>query len=232
MLDQIAREPGGTGGAVAFADHKERRGPALIAAEVETDEFADGFDIAAQAEEFARLVALNGAAVAGAHGIDEDQIGLVEPGVFIVDQLIRRRRHHAVRLHAYALGSDGAEVQPHGSRAGAAVEREGKRTVLGGLAVQRVGDVEDVRLDLAGVDVFERHHAGRRRVVESLAADLHFVVRNHRRLLRNLLLWFGRRRWSRPGPWLIGGGGSGPLTALSLLRKCSERSQKQKDGQK
>jgi len=67
--------------------------------------------------------------------------------------------------------------------------------------------------------------------MERFGADLHFMVRNHRRLLRRFLLRFSRGRWGWFCSGLIGGGGGGPLTALSLLRECTERSKKKKDGQ-
>ena len=51
----------------------------------------------------------------GANGINKDEISLVEPGVFVIDQLVGRRRHHAIRLHAYALGANGSHVQPNRS---------------------------------------------------------------------------------------------------------------------
>ena len=111
------------------------------------------------------------------YGIDENEIGLVKPGLFVIHQLIRRRRHHAIGLHAHALGTNGAHVKPYRSGARAAIERESERPVLV-LAVERVSDEENVRFNLAGVIVLERHHARGGGVMQRLAAYMDFMVRD------------------------------------------------------
>ena len=84
--------------------------------------------------------------------IDEDQVGLVEPGLLVVDQLEGRRRHAAVGLHLHPPRADRAQVQPDRRGARAAVEREHQRPLRAGV-VERVGDEEDVGLDLVSLAV-------------------------------------------------------------------------------
>ncbi len=137
---------------------------------------------------------LTGAAVARPDGIDEDEVGLREPRVLVVDERVRGRRHHAVVLHLHALRPEGAEVQPHGRGARAAVEREHERPLLGRRAapVERVRDEEDVRLEISRV-AFQRHEARRGGVLEDPSAGAKLVVRDDGRLLLVFLL-FGRLR--------------------------------------
>src|ERR1041384_4903699 len=77
VLHQIAGESGGTRGAVAFSHHKERRCPALISAQVETNEFTNRFNIILEPKEFLGLVAFHGATVAGTYRINETTAGTV-----------------------------------------------------------------------------------------------------------------------------------------------------------
>ena len=55
-------------------------------------------------------------------GIEAVLNSLVEPGEFDVNELVGRRGHHAIRLHAHAPGADRAQVQPYRCRAGASIE--------------------------------------------------------------------------------------------------------------
>src|SRR6478609_5448414 len=218
MLHQVTGEAGGARGAVAFSHHEERRRPALIAAEIQTNELAHGLDIAPKTEKFSGLVALHGAAVAGAYGVDEYKIGLVKPGLFVIDELVRRRRHHAIGLHAHAFGADGAEMEPYRSRSRTAVERESQGPALI-LAVERIGDKEDVRLHLSGVSVLERHHPRGCGVMQSFAADVDFMVGDNWRRFRWFFPGLGCRGARRLG--LFGRTGrrrrrGGPFTAVSL----------------
>src|SRR6185437_14083489 len=105
--------------------------------EIKPDEFAHGFDVASETDEFLSLVALHSTAVAGAHRINEDEIRLIEPRIFVVHKLVWRRGHHAFRLHAHALGTDDAKVKPNGSRARTTIERERERPLFRRLAIQR-----------------------------------------------------------------------------------------------
>ena len=120
------------------------------------------------------------AAVAGAHGVDENEVGLIEPGVLVVLQLVRGLRHGAIRHQLRAARTHAAHVHPHGSGTRAAVEAEGDRTLRGvSHAIERIGHVEDVRFGLAG-GVLERHLLHGRGVVEGLAVDIDGVMGDDR----------------------------------------------------
>ena len=161
-----------------------------------------------KAKKLSCLIAFHGAAVTGAHRIDENKISLVKPGLFVIDQLIRRRRHHAIGLHAHAFGTDSAHVKPYRSGARAAIERESERPVLV-LAVERIGDKEDVRFNLAGVIVLERHHSRGGGVMQRLAADMDFMVGNY---------W-----WNFSWFFLCFGGGSAGWLGLFSRTGCGRR---------
>src|SRR4029077_19442242 len=142
----------------------------------------------------------------------------VQPGLFVIDELVRRWRHHAIGLHTYAFWADGPEMQPYRSRAGAAIEREGQWPVLI-LAVERIGDKEDVRFHLAGVIVLERHHPRGCGVMQSLAADVNFMVSDYGRCFRWFLLGVGCRgpaRLALFGRTGCRGRGGWPFTQVSL----------------
>src|SRR6185312_11218314 len=99
---------------VALSYHEKWRRPAFGTPEIKANEFTHRLDVAPQADEFFCQIALNRTAVAGAHRIDKNQVCLVEPGVFVIDKLIGRRRHHAIRLHSDALWADCSHMQPDG----------------------------------------------------------------------------------------------------------------------
>ena len=85
---------------------------------------------------FARLVVRDGRpAVTAFDGIDEDEVGKVEPGVGIV--VIEHTR------------AERADLQISRARAGSAIEREGYRTGGARRTVERIGDVKDLRGPLA-----------------------------------------------------------------------------------
>ena len=66
-----------------------------------------------------------GAAEAGADGVDEDEVGEVEPGAGIVGEGGGVGGTVAFVAECDVLGADGAEVEIDGGGAGAAVEGEG-----------------------------------------------------------------------------------------------------------
>jgi hypothetical protein len=71
------------------------------------------------------LFAGRGAAEAGADRVYEDQVGLVEERIVVVDQAIGGRRGVAVVVGEDALWPQQPQMQPHRRGAGAAVEGEG-----------------------------------------------------------------------------------------------------------
>jgi hypothetical protein len=139
-------------------------------------------------------------AVTGSYGIDEHQVGEIQPRARIVGQLRRIRR--AVSLHAEldALRADGAQIQKDGGRARTAVQREGDRPVLTLHGVR--GEDHLARLLAAFID---RQRAHGNRVMERFAVELNALrnmrIRGQRSLLvAGLLLILrvgGRRRSCR-----------------------------------
>ena len=63
----------------------------MVARGIQADEIADRLDVLLEAVEVAGLLAGHGAAEAGADRVDEDQVGHVEKGEFVVHQMIGRR---------------------------------------------------------------------------------------------------------------------------------------------
>src|SRR5579859_1456043 len=121
---QIISERGGTEGAVAFAYQKLGRIPAVVAAEVGVDELSEGVDVFVNAVKILVLRFADGVAVAGAHGVDEDEVGLVEQALGIVDEFIGRGRSEGAVDGPGAARAESAQVQPHGGGAGAAIIEE------------------------------------------------------------------------------------------------------------
>ena len=88
VLLQIIAERGGAEGAVTFANQKFRRVPAIIAAEVGDDELCEGFDVLVDAVEIFFGGFAHGVAVAGAHRVDENEVGFVEEAFAVVDEFV------------------------------------------------------------------------------------------------------------------------------------------------
>ena len=151
LVQQVVGQGGGTRGSVALAGEEFRGEPALISRDVEADEIGDGADVLLDAEKLFGLFAGGGPAVAGVDRIDEHQVGGGKPGVGVLHQRERRRRGIAVLIERDAHGAGGAQVQPDGGGAGAAIEDEGDRALArrawrGRLLV--IGDEEHLRLRL------------------------------------------------------------------------------------
>ena len=131
-------------------------------------------------QNFLRLLHVGGAAIAGADGVDHDDVGGIERGVRIVVQPVRRLRHPAFGLHHDRARTEGAHVQPDGSRAGTAVVGERQRPLGGVGAVERVGDEEHLGFDFSR-RVFDRHASGSRGVAQRPAVDGDLMMRLNRR---------------------------------------------------
>ncbi len=147
----MVRQPRRAEDAVTFAAKIFRREPAVVPRRPEPDEFADGIQVGGVAEKFVGLFVLRRAAETGGHRVNEHQIAAVQDGILVVHQPERRRRQRAVVVHLHAARAERAEVQPHGRRAGTAVETKRDRARgLVGFAGARVGDVKDRRAHRAG----------------------------------------------------------------------------------
>ena len=122
-------------------------------------------------------------AVAGPHGIDEDEIGPIEPGLVVVYQLVGRGGHTAVRTHLHPSRTERAEVQPDRRRSRPAVEREHQRPLRHvSSVVKRVRHEEEPRLDVAGCGL-DWQVSRRGGVFQRAAVDAHLVMRHDRRIV-------------------------------------------------
>ena len=115
------------------------------------------------------ILAVAGAAIAGADRIDEDEIRHVEPCARIVDEPRWRTFDLAVVVGLDHARADAAEMEIGRGRARAAVEDEGDGA-LGVEGIARIGDIEDVGRTLA-VAAGEGDGPGFGRVAEQLAVD-------------------------------------------------------------
>ena len=147
-----------------------------------------------------RLAGRDDPAVAGPRRVDEDEIGEVEPGIGVVDEV--RRRGGRQILHRQAPGAERAQLQPGRARAGTAVDREGHRPAGRVGAVELVGDVGDLGLRRAVV-VLEADRPGGRREREGAAFEAQRVlggrIRGEPGLFRRRRLGFSGRRRRGPG---------------------------------
>ena len=129
----------GAGGAVGLADHVLRRHPPVLARAPQPDQLGDLLHVLAEPVVLAGLPALDRAAVAGRHRVDEDEVAHGEQGLGVVDQRVRRRGRRVHAAHVDASRPEQSHVQPDRGRARTTVEDEGDRP-LG-----HVGVVEGVR---------------------------------------------------------------------------------------
>ena len=198
---QVIGQPGGAGGAVAFAREKFGGHPAVVAGQVEPDELAHRLDVPAQSVELLGVLALLRPAVAGADRVNENQVGLVEQGVGVLDQATGGRGRISLVVEPHALGAKTAQMQPDRGGAGASVEAEGDGAGGGvGGILQGIGDVEHLGAGLGALLLGQQREKAGRDLVGQLAArqgDLmggRLVVGLFLLFLLFLLLLFLRRR--------------------------------------
>lgn len=121
-----------------------------------------------------------GAAIARAHRVDEDQVGLIQPGILVVFHLIWRLEHAAVWCQLGTPRAHAAQMDPERCRSRAPIKAEGEwtpRRIFG--AVQCVRHVKDMGFGFAG-RVLQRHLGDRSRVVQRLSAHVDGVFGNDR----------------------------------------------------
>ena len=111
---EIGGEDGRARSTVAFAEDVLRRVPAIVPGEEAADEALEGVAVAVDSVEGFGLVLAEGAAEAGAGGVDEDDVGYVEERVFVVDDAVGRAFLMLGVRSDDALGAEGSHVQPHG----------------------------------------------------------------------------------------------------------------------
>ena len=176
------REAADAVAAVALARDEHRRAPAAVLGEPATHELAKRLEVALVPEVLLRvggvlrlrallglvlLLRLDDAAEAGAHRVDEHEVGEREPGRLVLDEPRGHRRQRPVRREVDALRADRTHVQVGRSGSGPAVEDEGH----GSVAIALPGDVRD-REDLGRRLLLLAQHSPLpgRRVLDGLAA--------------------------------------------------------------
>ncbi len=164
---------------VAFAYEIFARTEAVVLDEPVVDDAREIFDVGRGAVEelLGFVLGDERAAEAGSDGIDENQIGEVEPGSGIVGE--RGRIGGAVSFIAGSemLRADGSEVEEDRRCAGAAVDGEGYGAVC---AVDGVGGVNDLP-SLLAVAVADGQRADGDGVMQRLAVQLNALLRRARR---------------------------------------------------
>ena len=197
LVGEISRNAGSPRSSVTLAKEKERRAPALVACEIEPDEFAESFDVTFDAEKFLGQLGVGGAAEAGLHGIDEHDIALVQQAMGIVRDAIGRGWQQAIGQHRDPPRSQRAHMKPDGRRPRAAVERESQRTLFNILTVEGVGHEKHLGFDLAVAALDGKASRGRR-VFQHLAVYRDLAMRHHRRNFGDVILFF---IFVSPGLW-------------------------------
>ena len=193
---------GGAGGAIAFTRQILGRVPALVLGGPLTDELGDALGILIDPPVILAFALADGAAEAGADGVDEHHVGNVERALFVVDDLVGRGAIVlGVRRQNKALRAERAHVQPQRRGAGAAVEDEDDRA--GGGVLHALADVAGGENGRAGLVVL---------IVEiGLACDglvAHFLPVEAAGVLGGEHFWLGDGilcRLFRFGRCLVGG---------------------------
>src|SRR5665213_520412 len=111
---QVRRQAGGTERSVALTEQILGRLPAIVLIEIVTDELTEHCDVVLRSGEVSCLDALGWTRVAGVHRVNLDEIGYVERGVGVHDQVVRRSGLGAIRAHVRMHRTHNAHVQPDG----------------------------------------------------------------------------------------------------------------------
>src|SRR5215831_20123717 len=150
------------GDTVAFADEIERRFVDVVPEAIDANELGDRFGIAAALVKLRGVFGLHRAAIAGADGVDEDEVGEGEPRILVVDERSAggRQARHGAGGESDAPGSETEEMDKAGVGAGAAIPQKSERARRRpGWPIERVRDVEHVGVDVAGVVIADRNEA-------------------------------------------------------------------------
>ena len=192
-----AGQPRPAEAAIALADQELRRADAAGLLQPAAYDLGQRLDVALDRPEApAQLLAWpREAAVASADRIDEDQVGEVEPGLGVRQDLRGCGGQGRVTRHGQPPGTEGAQVQPGGTRAGATVQDEGHRSLVGRLfRLQLVVDHRDVGLRLP-LRVGKADAAGRRGEAERAVGQFQHMPGRHvgrQAPLGPVRLWSGR----------------------------------------
>ena len=208
--------------AVAFADEIFARTEAVVLDEPVVDDARQVLNVGFGAVEelFGFGLRHLGSAEAGADGIDEDEVGEVEPCAGVVDEIGGVGGAVAFVAGVEVLGADGAEVQIDRGCAGTAVEGEGDRPVR---AFHGVGGDDHLAGDFA-VAVAHGKRTDGDGVVQGLAVELDGLLRR------------APRGAAAAGGFVVGGFWSGlvfiGMMAAGALSACATGAQVRSQGTK
>ena len=217
--------------AVAFSQNEFRREFAPIGLHPSADGDGERGHVAPGAPQgFAHLVAAENPAVAGACGIEKDQIAEIEPGLRVGFQRGLGRGSCGFAAHVEPPWAQRAQMQPARGIARPSVENEGHGPVACLRALLRIGDEGHVRLGRAAGGVKEADGSGVRCEFEAAAGQVELVAGGGvRGQTRQALAGWARIGGAPLGGWLALGGRGGVLRRR-LLRLQGGHGERQAQG--
>jgi hypothetical protein len=124
VLVEIDSKAGNAAGPEILPREEQRRITSIIGSEEAAHELRQRRHVPGSVPESRAMRRLVGAAVRGAHRVDEDEVGLREQRAGIVGPLIRRISGGAVAGPLHALRAEAAELLPGGRNSRCAAEEE------------------------------------------------------------------------------------------------------------
>ena len=121
MVLQVVAKRGVSKRAVALANQKFGRIPAVVAADVSGNKLCKRLHVLVHAPEILVLCFPHGMAESGAHRIGKYEIRFVQQATGVIHQFVGRRRCHIRVDGHHPPRPDRSHVQPHRGRAGSAV---------------------------------------------------------------------------------------------------------------
>ncbi len=197
-MPRVARTPERTAERVVPYDSPKRNFgefQRLKLCQIALDKLRERVGVLVDAPEVFGFPRADDAPVATPGHVDEDEVGLVEQAVTVVEEPIRRPRSGSRIAGADPDRTERSHTQPNGGTAGAAVIQKRYRSMRRVGTVQRVGGVEYPRGGLI-VAVPQGDRASARRVAKAAPFQLDGVTRDS--IGRESRYWRRRCRGSRP----------------------------------
>ena len=168
---------GGPPRPIALTPNEEWRIPGIETGHKEAYEFGDVGCVFPRTVELVRVLRLRRSTEPGADGIDEDEVGELQPGAIVgLEHTVAIRRIERSVRRANAFGPEPQKVHQHGVGAGAAVPQEGQWPRLRRSAtVQLVIREEDVPPYFAGFVQANRQPARVCGILQESAVDRYRV---------------------------------------------------------
>ena len=115
--------------------------------------FGQRIGVAVDAQHFLARVLAGGHRITGVRRVDEHQIEVLEPGLRIIGDHVRRRRHGPVVANHDAFRAERAKMQPYRRRARSAVEDEAHGSFVRRRVDQEIRRRENRRFRIAALVV-------------------------------------------------------------------------------